>query len=48
MTYKLTYTIGKKVIQSWTMPSKVLCYWMKSELLIKGGYEMGKFKVEPL
>jgi len=47
MNYKLTYTIGKRTVQEWYFHSKSLAYWMKSELLIKGGYDMGKFKVEP-
>lgn len=48
MNYKLTYTIGKRTVQEWYFHSKSLAYWMKSELLIKGGYDMGKFKVEEL
>ena len=44
--YKLTYTIGKRTVQSWNFHSKSLAYWMKSELLNKGGFEMGTFKVE--
>lgn len=45
MRYKLIYQIGKKVIQEWTFNNRSLAYWMKSELLIKGGYDIGKFKV---
>jgi hypothetical protein len=45
MSYKLTYIIGKKVVQEWTLTNRSLAYWMKSELLNKGGYELGKFKV---
>ena len=44
--YKLSYYSGKLVIQSWTFPSKALCYWKKSELLNKGLCTVGKFKVE--
>jgi hypothetical protein len=46
--YKLSYCSGKTVIQSWTFPSKALCYWKKSELLNKGLCTVGKFKVEPV
>ena len=46
--YKLSYYSGKSVIQSWTFPSKALCYWKKSELLNKGLCTVGKFKVEPV
>jgi hypothetical protein len=45
--YKLSYYSGKAVIQSWTFPSKALCYWKKSELLNQGLCVVGKFKVEP-
>jgi hypothetical protein len=45
MGYKLIYQVGKKVVQEWTFSNRTLAYWMKSELLNKGGYEMGKFKV---
>ena len=48
MRYKLIYQIGKKVVQEWTFNNKSLAYWMKSELLIKGGYDMGKFKVNEI
>lgn len=48
MRYKLTYEIGKKVVQEWTFSNRTLAYWMKSELLIKGGYDMGKFKVKEI
>ena len=46
--YKLSYCSGKTVIQSWTFPSKALCYWKKSELLNQGLCTVGKFKVEPV
>jgi len=45
MSYKLIYQVGKKVVQEWTFSNRTLAYWMKSELLNKGGYELGKFKV---
>jgi hypothetical protein len=45
MGYKLSYEIGKKVVQEWTFSNRTLAYWMKSVLLNKGGYDMGKFKV---
>lgn len=45
MKYKLTYIIGKKVVDEWTLTNRSLAYWMKSVLLNKGGYDMGKFKV---
>ena len=48
MRYKLIYQIGKKVVQEWTFNNRSLAYWMKSELLIKGGYDMGKFKVNEI
>jgi len=44
--YKLSYYSGSSVIQSWTFPSKSLCYWKKSELLNQGLCVVGKFKVE--
>jgi len=44
--YKLSYYSGKTTIQSWTFPSKGLCYWKKSELLNAGLCTVGKFKVE--
>lgn len=43
---KLSYIIGKTTVQTWYLPSKTIAYWMKSKLLIEGGYEMGVFKVE--
>jgi hypothetical protein len=46
--YKLSYYSGKTVIQSWTFPSKSLCYWKKSDLLNRGLCTVGKFKVEPI
>lgn len=45
MSYKLIYQVGKKVVQEWTFSNRTLAYWMKSELLNRGGYELGKFKV---
>jgi len=45
MSYKLTYIIGKKVVQEWTLTNRSLAYWMKSVLLNSGQYELGKFKV---
>ena len=45
MSYRLTYIIGKKVVQEWTLTNRKLAYWMKSVLLNSGQYELGKFKV---
>lgn len=48
MKFKLTYNIGKTVVQEWTFHSKSLAYWMKSELLFTGRFNDGKFKVEKI
>lgn len=48
MSYKLTYQVGKQVVQEWTFNNKNLAYWMKSELLFTGRYQLGKFKVTPV
>jgi len=45
---KLTYQIGNKPIQEWTFNNKSLAYWMKSELLFTGRYNLGTFKIETI
>jgi hypothetical protein len=48
MKFKLTYQVGKQVVQEWLFASKSLAYWQKSVLLNSGSYNMGKFKVTPV
>lgn len=48
MKFKLTYQIGKQIVQEWTLNSRTLAYWYKSELLFTNNYNLGKFKITPL
>lgn len=48
MKYKLTYQVGKQIVQEWIFTSKSLAYWKKMNLLDTGNYSLGKFKVTPV
>ena len=45
MKYLLTYYVGFKAVESWTLNSQSLAYWKKNDLLATGNYQLGKFKI---
>ena len=45
MKYLLTYYVGFKAVESWTLNSQSLAYWKKNEFLSTGNYQLGKFKI---
>ena len=45
MKYLLTYYVGFKAVESWTLNSQSLAYWKKNDLLATNQYNSGKFKI---
>jgi|LauGreDrversion4_2_1035121.scaffolds.fasta_scaffold1959205_2 hypothetical protein len=48
MAFKLTYKVGTKVVQEWTLVSKALANWKKKNLKETGSFNLGKFQIKEI
>jgi hypothetical protein len=46
MSFKLSYIVGKKVVQDWYLASKPLALWKKKSLKETGRFNLGKFEIK--
>lgn len=44
--YKLSYFIGKNLIESYHFPSLQLARWKEKQLRSQGSHNLGTFKIE--
>jgi len=44
--FRLSYSIGSTVVESYNFPNRALAVWKKKNLILQGTHKLGIFKIK--